>query len=149
MSYFSQHGHEENGSREAMRQWLFATIVEAWAVFREEFSRLWREERNGILYQRALFEDQGDWLGAEQALDHFLADLWADTLGFAGVEMHRRILGLAHNADFETIEDAVLRARCETGALELGRHLAVNRNRIHSIEEVNALAERIEKASHA
>jgi 5-methylthioribose kinase len=149
MAYFSQHGHEENGSREAMRQWLFATIVEAWAVFREEFSRLWREERNGILYQRALFEDQGDWLGAEQALDHFLADLWADTLGFAGVEMHRRILGLAHNADFETIEDAGLRARCETSALELGRHLAVNRRHIHSIEEVNALAVRIDKASHA
>ena len=143
MSYFSQRGHEENGSRETMRQWLFATIVEAWTVFREEFSRLWREERNGILYQRALFEDQGDWLGAEQALDHFLADLWADTLGFAGVEMHRRILGLAHNADFETIEDAGLRARCETDALELGRHLAVNRRHIHSIEEVNALAARI------
>jgi 5-methylthioribose kinase len=143
MSFFSQRGHEENGSRRAMRQWLFSTIVEAWSVFREEFSRLWREERNGILYQRALFEDQGDWLGTEQALDHFLADLWADTLGFAGVEMHRRILGLAHNADFETIEDAGLRARCETGALELGRHLAVNRRHIHSIEEVNALAARI------
>jgi 5-methylthioribose kinase len=149
MAYFSQRGHEENGSRESMRQWLFATIIEAWAVFREEFSRLWREERNGILYQRALFEDQGDWLGAEQALDHFLADLWADTLGFAGVEMHRRILGLAHNADFETIEDVGLRARCETSALELGRHLAVNRHRVHSIEEVNALAVRIDKASHA
>ena len=143
MSYFSQRGHEADGSREAMRQWLLATIVEAWAVFREEFSRLWREERNGILYRRELFEDQGDWLGADQALDHFLAGLWADTLGFAGVEMHRRILGLAHNADFESIEDTGLRARCETGALELGRHLAVNRRRIHSIEEVNALAERI------
>ncbi|MGN6465114.1 MAG: S-methyl-5-thioribose kinase, partial [Rhizobiaceae bacterium] len=145
MSYFSQRGHEENGSRVAMRQWLFATIVEAWAVFRSEFARLWREERNGILYRRELFEDQGDWLGSEQALDHFFADLWADTLGFAGVEMHRRILGLAHNADFETIEDEALRARCETGALMLGRHLAVNRRQMHSIEEINAVAERIEK----
>jgi 5-methylthioribose kinase len=149
MSYFSQRGHEENGSRVAMRQWLFATIVEAWAVFRSEFARLWREERNGILYRRELFEDQGDWLGSEQALDHFFADLWADTLGFAGVEMHRRILGLAHNADFETIEDEALRARCETGALMLGRHLAVNRRQMHSIEEINAVAERIEKVSHS
>jgi 5-methylthioribose kinase len=149
MSYFSQRGHEENGSRVAMRQWLFATIVEAWAVFRSEFARLWREERNGILYRRELFEDQGDWLGSEQALDHFFADLWADTLGFAGVEMHRRILGLAHNADFETIEDEALRARCETGALMLGRHLAVNRRQMHSIEEINAVAERIEKMSYS
>ena len=33
-----------------------------------------------------------------------------DLLGFAGVEVHRRILGLAHNADFETIADPDLRA---------------------------------------
>ena len=66
-------------------------------------------------------------------------------LGFAGVEMHRRILGLAHNADFETIADADLRARCEAKALKFGRHLAVNRRQIHSIDEVNKLAALIEK----
>ena len=92
-----------------------------------------------------MFEDQGDHLGAEQALDEVLQTLWTDMLGFAGIEMHRRILGLAHNADFETIEDPDVRARCETKALKLGRHLAVNRRRIHSIAEINALAERLEK----
>ncbi len=45
-------------------------------------------------------------LASEQALDLVLHGIWVDMLGFAGVEMHRRILGLAHNADFETIEDA-------------------------------------------
>ena len=84
-------------------------------------------------------------LASEQALDLVLHGIWVDMLGFAGVEMHRRILGLAHNADFETIEDADLRARCETKALKLGRHLAVNRSHIHSIVEVNKLAERLEK----
>ena len=64
---------------------------------------------------------------AEQALDQFLHSIWTDMLGFAGVEIHRRILGLAHNADFETIEDEDLRATCEAKALKLGRHLAVNR----------------------
>ena len=103
MSYFSQRGHEQTGSRDAMRFWLLETIANTWRIFRAEFSRLWREERTGILYQRSLFEDRGDWLGAAQALDHFVTDLWMDALGFAGVEMHRRILGLAHNADFETI----------------------------------------------
>jgi 5-methylthioribose kinase len=148
MSYFSQRGHETGGSRDGMRTYLLDTIGRTWAVFRGEFARLWREERKGILYRRELFEDQGDTLGAEQALDHFIADLWVDMLGFAGIEMHRRILGLAHNADFETIEDEVLRARCETAALELGRHLAVNRRRIHSIQEVNALTELIDRESH-
>lgn len=145
MSYFSQSGHEAKGSREGMRSYLLNVIVELWAAFRGEFSRLWHSERNGILYQRALFEDQGDMLASEQALDLVLQGIWVDMLGFAGVEMHRRILGLAHNADFETIEDPDRRARCEAKALKLGRHLAVNRQHIHSLTEINSLAERLEK----
>ena len=70
-----------------------------------------------------MFEDQGDGLGSEQALDRMLQSIWTDMLGFAGVEIHRRILGLAHNADFETIADADLRAACEAKALKFGRHL--------------------------
>jgi 5-methylthioribose kinase len=144
MSYFSQRGHEDNGSRESMRKYLLKVIVDIWKNFCDEFSRLWHGERNGILYQRQLFEDQGDTLGAEQALDSVLQGIWVDMLGFAGVEMHRRILGLAHNADFEMIEDADLRASCETKALKLGRHLAVNRQHIHSLHEINKLAVRLD-----
>ncbi len=146
MSFFSQRGHEKAaGDRETMRTYLLATIVEAWAVFREEFSQLWRTERTGILYQKSLFEDQGDPLAAEQALDHLLHRLFQDMVGFAGVECHRRILGLAHNADFETIGDTDLRASCEAKALRFGRHLVVNRDHIHSLEEINGLARLIEK----
>lgn len=145
MSYFSQSGHEQSGSRETMRAYLLGVVDEIWETFRAEFSLLWRTERNGILYQRSLFEDRGDSLGSEQALNAVLQNIWTDMLGFAGVEMHRRILGLAHNADFETIADTDVRARCETKALKLGRHLAVNRQRIHGIDDVNALAERLEK----
>lgn len=149
MSYFSQAGHEKEGDRAAMRHYLLGVIVETWSVFRAEFSHLWRTERTGMLYDRRLFEDRGDSLGAEQALDRFLKDVWVDMLGFAGVEMHRRILGLAHNADFETIADEDLRAACETRALKFGRHICVNRERIHSFEEIHALAERLEKGSVA
>jgi 5-methylthioribose kinase len=73
--------------------------------------------------------------------------MWTDLLGFAGIEVHRRILGLAHNADFETIADEDLRASCEAKALKFGRHLAVNRRQIHSIDEVNNLAALIEQES--
>ncbi|MER8953820.1 S-methyl-5-thioribose kinase [Mesorhizobium sp. M0833] len=147
MAFFSQRGHEQDGSRDAMRDYLLGVTVETWSVFRVEFSHLWRTERTGMLYQKSLFEDQGDRLGAEQALDHVLQSIWTDLLGFAGVEVHRRILGLAHNADFETIADPDLRARCEAKALKFGRHLAVNRRQIHSIDEVNRLAALIERES--
>ncbi|WP_095088259.1 S-methyl-5-thioribose kinase [Mesorhizobium sophorae] len=147
MSFFSQRGHEQSGKRDAMRAYLLAVTVETWVVFRAEFSHLWRTERTGMLYQKSLFEDQGDRLGAEQALDHVLDQIWTDLLGFAGIEVHRRILGLAHNADFETIADEDLRASCEAKALKFGRHLAVNRRQIHSIDEVNHLAALIEQES--
>jgi 5-methylthioribose kinase len=145
MAFFSQSGHEKGGDREAMRAYLLGVIVETWSVFREEFARLWRSERTGMLYDRRLYEDRGDPLGSEQALDRMLHDIFVDMLGFAGVEIHRRILGLAHNADFETIADEDLRARCEAKALKFGRHICVNRERIHGLDEINALAVRIEK----
>ena len=145
MAFFSQRGHEENGSRDSMRAYLLKVTAETWAIFRVEFSHLWRTERTGMLYQRSLFEDQGDVLGSEQALDHMLSGIWTDLLGFAGIEVHRRILGLAHNADFETIADADLRASCEAKALKFGRHIAVNRRQVHSIDEVNTLAALIEQ----
>ncbi len=149
MNYFSQSGHEQDGKRDGMRAWLLNALDAIWSVFRAEFSLLWRTERNGILYQQSLFEKQGDPLGAEQALDGVLHEIWTDLLGFAGVEIHRRILGLAHNADFETIENVDTRAVCEAKALKLGRHLAVNRSRIHSIAEINALAARLESGAVA
>jgi 5-methylthioribose kinase len=144
MSYFSQRGHEGPLPRDNMRSYLLRTIIETWEIFRAEFSKLWHSERTGILYQRQLFEDQNDALGSAQALDQVLHEIWVNMLGFAGIEMHRRILGLAHNADFEMIADPDMRADCEAKALKLGRHLAVNRAQIHSMTEINALAERLE-----
>ena len=90
-------------------------------------------------------EDQNDALGSEQALNHVIHDLWTDMLGFAGIEMHRRILGLAHNADFEDIADEKLRAACEAPALKFGRHIVVNRNHIQSLAELDRLAEALDQ----
>lgn len=145
MAYFSQAGHETEGSRDGMRAYLKTVIVETWTTFRSEFATLWRSERTGILYPRSVFEERGDMLGSEQALDAVLSAIWTDMLGFAGIEMHRRILGLAHNAEFETIADADLRARCEAAALKLGRHLVVNRAHIHALTDINDLAERLDR----
>jgi 5-methylthioribose kinase len=143
MSYFSQRGYETGNERNGMRAYLLRTVAEIWDCFQAEFSLLWRSERKGILYQASLFEDQGDALGAEQALDTVMQDIWIEALGFAGIEIHRRILGLAHNADFESIVNEDVRALCEARALMFGRCLAVERRSIGSMTEVNALAERL------
>lgn len=146
MSYFSQAGHEASpGARDSMRAYLLDTIDTLWETFRAEFAHLWRTERKGILYQASLFEDCKDPLASEQALNIVIDEIWREMLGFAGVEIHRRILGLAHNADFETIADPDRRAPCESKALKFGRHLAVNRQRIHGLRDIRETAERLDK----
>lgn len=149
MSFFSQNGYEEKGSRSTMRDYLLHVVIETWDTFRTEFVRLWHTERNGILYQRSLFEDQADHLGSEQALQHVLHEIWIDMLGFAGIEIHRRILGLAHNADFEMIEDQDARGRCEAAALKFGRHVAVNRRNIVGFDAIHALAAKLDSGEVA
>jgi 5-methylthioribose kinase len=144
MASLSQPGHEESkGARAEYQEWILGVTRDLWATFETEFSRLWRTERTGILYERSLFEDQGQWLGSEQALSHRLTQIWSDTLGFAGIEIIRRILSLAHNADNEEIADLSLRADCEARQLRLARQLAVNRDRMTSMNNVLDLARRI------
>ncbi|MDS1138444.1 S-methyl-5-thioribose kinase [Nitratireductor indicus] len=145
MSFFSQRGHETAGSREGMRAYLLGVIDETWNTFRNEFARLWHTERKGMLYDAALYEARNDGLASEQALNHVIHDIWTDMLGFAGVEMHRRILGLAHNADFEDIADEAQRASCEAAALKFGRHIIVNRNKIQSLAELDMLAQALDQ----
>lgn len=150
MSYFSQSGHEAApGARDSMRAYLLDTIDTLWETFRAEFSNLWRTERKGILYQASVFESRNDALAAEQALNLVISEIWGEMLGFAGIEIHRRILGLAHNADFETIADPDRRAHCERKALTFGRHIAVNRQRIHSLRDIRETVERLEKETIA
>ncbi len=150
MAYFSQPGHADMpGARDDYQEWILGVVAEIWATFEAEFSHLWRTERTGILYQRTLFEDQGDDLASEQALGHRLNDIWQDALGFAGVEMHRRILGLAHNADNEEIADQDRRAACEARQLDMGRQLAVNRARFSGIGAVLDLARVIQRGGRA
>lgn len=144
MAYFAQPGHApQPGARAAYQEWILSVVDELWGTFCAEFSQLWRSERNGILYQASLFEDQGHGLGAEQALIERLAAIWRDTLGFCGIEMHRRVLSLAHIAEFDRIADESLRARLEARGLMMGRILAVGRTGFPGMDAVLALARRI------
>ena len=55
----------------------------------------------------------------------FLADTEAEALAFAGCKMIRRIVGVAHVADFEEIADPGRRAACERNALRLAREMVL------------------------
>ena len=149
LGFFAQSGLEPaSGARDTYRDWLLSLIPDTWGTFAAEFSRLWHSERTGILYDRRLFEDQGDRLGSEQALDTVLHGIWQDCWGFAGVEMHRRIIGLAHVLEMESIEPPSARARAETRALAMGRHLAVMRATLLNPSRICDLARTIDREEH-
>lgn len=50
--------------------------------------------------------------------------------------VHRRIVGVAHVADFETIKDPSKRAECERQALELAKLVLKKRRNFNSISQV-------------
>ena len=125
LAYFAQSGHEAAlGDRDSCRSWLLGQVNEVWQVFEAEFRHMWQTERTGILYERSLFEDAGDGPGSQAALAVVLAGIWRDALAFCGVEMHRRVLGLAHVEDLEAIPDPARRVLAEARALEAGRIIA-------------------------
>ena len=135
MSYQAMRAHiEDEAACTSYQDWILNVTRETWTSFAAEFRRLWETERTGILYPAALYEEQGDEAASRRACDEVLAEIFADMLGFAGIEMHRRILGLAHVAEFEMIEDPAKRAPLERRSLLLGRDLVLNRRLITSMD---------------
>ncbi len=112
--------------RAAYQEWLLETIAQFWNTFAGRFRALMEEHTQDPSLNQALYRDA------------FLADLLADTIGFAGTEMIRRTLGLAHVADLESIEDPQRRALAEGQVLALGRAMIMQRNEFGSIETLVA-----------
>jgi 5-methylthioribose kinase len=135
MSYESQRGHATpDDPRDDYAEWVLAQVTAVWTRFADTFRHLWDTEHRGDAYPRAL-------LGADAsarllAQDRYLRRLFEDSLGFAAAKMIRRIVGLAHNADFEQIADPDTRAACERRTLRLARHLMLERGRITDVGAV-------------
>ena len=52
-----------------------------------------------------------------------MANLWRDVLGFAGMKMVRRCVGISHVEDMESIQIEDKRALCEARAIVCGTQL--------------------------
>jgi 5-methylthioribose kinase len=142
LSYYSQEGHATPGDdRKDYRRWLLDTLETFWRRFEIKFLELWRMGGTGDAFVPGLFEDEGSRRALEAYRVTFMARLLQDSIGFAGAKIARRILGLAHVEDMESIGDSDCRARCERGALKLARELMLGRSSITSIGAVRQLAE--------
>jgi 5-methylthioribose kinase len=140
LAYLSQDYRQRAAGRDPApyRDWLLAATREVWTSFEAKFLGLWREEdgRRGTSF---IGRDL-DGHSAEAFRQAFMKRLFADTLGFAGVKMMRRIVGLAKVAEIATIPDLEERARAEVAALRLGAELARGRAGFAGIGDVVDLA---------
>jgi 5-methylthioribose kinase len=142
LSYYSQDGHAESpGARRDYQEWSLAQAEAVWTEFAERFLALWNSDAAaGDAYPRALFADEAGRRALADAQQTYMRRLFADTLGFGAAKMIRRILGLAHVLDLESIADPDLRAACERRALRLARAMMVERTCFASIQEVTQAA---------
>lgn len=144
MSYLASPGHERSaGERRAFEAWVLETIEQVWMEFARKFLDLWRTDAKGDAYPPTLFAGPAGAERLETERQAYMAGLFEDTLGFAAAKTIRRILGLAHNIDFELIEDERLRAICEARSLRLARDMLVNTGSFPTVATVTEAARKV------
>ena len=146
MAYFSQPSHRERDTLLDYQTWILKVIEGTCEAFQQEFKNLWNSERTGILFPQSMFEDQGD--SSEFALNEMLEHIWQDAVAISGIEMHRRVLSLAHNADFEEISDTKKRSQLEARNLMMGRELILNSKTIKNASELTTMARKFNSENY-
>jgi 5-methylthioribose kinase len=115
-------------SRADYRSYLLQTVKEVWTIFESEFRKLWNESGVDRVAKAAGYQDL------------YIQQLLRDTIGFTGAKMVRRIVGLAHVADIDKIEDQGARAHAQRLALMIGKTLIKLNRKATSIEELIEIA---------
>ncbi|QFG00966.1 S-methyl-5-thioribose kinase [Psychrobacillus glaciei] len=115
------------------RNTILQHIEQTWEVFSSTFSTLWKSKS---------IESYKDTKGFEE---YVLDKIFRDTLGFAGCELIRRTIGLAHVKDLDAIVEEEQRLHFKKQALQVGKTLILKRYDLHSIDAVIALLEELHK----
>ncbi|MHC4045767.1 S-methyl-5-thioribose kinase [Bradyrhizobium sp. 23AC] len=144
MAYFASAGHERaTGERTAFEAWVLETVEKVWSEFARKFLDLWREKGTGDAYPVSLFAGAQGAARLEAERQAYMQRLFADTVGFAAAKTIRRIFGLAHNIDFELIEDPKKRAVSEARAVRLARAMMVETGTFRTIADVTGAARKL------
>jgi 5-methylthioribose kinase len=96
-------------------------IKTVWNVFEEHFTQLWNTENKEALAKSSTF------------LNYHFTKYFEDALGFAGCELIRRTIGLAHVADLDGIEVEQTRLVAKLKTLDLGKVLIKQRKEIKDL----------------
>lgn len=118
--------------------WLLKTIGDTWQLFSEKLIDLWNENwGSGDAYKKEVYNTKELQSLAQKA---YMSELFQDSLGFAAAKMIRRVVGIAHVEDLESISDVDKKVKCERRALNFAKHLLKERSKYSDIQQVcNAL----------
>lgn len=125
--------HVISSQHQQYQDYLLQTIEDVFTSFKQKFIALWNAQNNGSgLVTQGFF-------GVDRMLiyqqDYFKAIL-EDTIGFAGIVITRRIVGLAGVADIRDIQDSEKRLACEQLALRIATRLVLERQQMPSIKSL-------------
>nr|WP_154958206.1 S-methyl-5-thioribose kinase [Paenibacillus xylanexedens] len=125
LHYVSLSGrYQDQSTRNKRETELLDMVRDVWTEFDTRFRALWIT---------ALVDPMAKTPGYQ---DLYVQQLFRDTIGFAGAKMVRRIVGLAHVADIDTITDATERENAQRKALAIGKTLIKNNRHVNTIGEV-------------
>lgn len=110
--------------------WVEETIVGVVDLFIEKFLKAWKENVTEIFAKEEGFDR---W---------YLGNIIRDTAAVTGLELCRRIVGLAHVKDITSIEDEKARLKAERICLTAAKKYIKNREQYHTGEDfLNTLKE--------
>ena len=111
---------EDEAQRADYIDWLETTIVDVIDLFRAKFLKAWDEHATEVLARTAGFKE---W---------YLETVMEDTAGVAGLELCRRILGIAQVKDITSIADPDKRVRAERVCLTTAKEFIKDRRRFQT-----------------
>ncbi|MDF2648255.1 MAG: mtnK [Paenibacillus sp.] len=132
LSFASHEGHTPDSQERMDYQACLLTMIEQiWSYFEKEFRDLWEKESKERM---AVIPGY---------VDHYLLQILEDAAGYAGCKMIRRIIGLSHVWDMESINDPSLRAKAEKLALSIGQELVLERRQVQRISDITSRVRQI------
>lgn len=102
------------------KQEILEDIVEIWRQFEAKFTELWQKDSSSSFAE------------IEGYLQSILSKVFADTIGFAGAELIRRTIGLAHVKDLDSIVDDNVRIQAKKQVLQIGESFIMQRLKIEN-----------------
>ncbi|KMJ58249.1 methylthioribose kinase [Bacillus sp. LL01] len=114
---------------------IIAHLHQVWEAFTTTFTDLWKTE------------SVEQFTVTPGYLDYVLKKVFAEAIGFAGCEVIRRTIGLAHVADLDTIQPYAKRISTKQKALDLGRLLILDAITFKNTKEIEASFENVIKGN--